>query len=63
MIIGYASGLPVRYREADGTVRIDGTTVLMAGAKTAEEAVNMAEKNLKGFRQLNNPQEVDVCGR
>jgi hypothetical protein len=49
MVIGYAGGSPVRYNKRDGTIRIDGTCVLIVGARTVEEAVNIAGRNVRAF--------------
>ena len=50
MTIGYTNGLKVIWNKQDETVRVQGTSILIVGAKTILEAIELAKRNLVNFK-------------
>ena len=51
MTIGYVNGARVIFNEKDHTIRIYGTNVMLIGARTKEQAIEQAKRNLKSFKE------------
>jgi len=49
MVIGYVDGAAVEFSAWDKMIRIVGTSVCLVGAATEQEAIALANKNLKDF--------------
>lgn len=53
MTIGYIDKRKVTWSEYNNTIRVYGTEVLLLGAKTKQEAIDQAKRNLINFKTIN----------
>lgn len=49
LLIGYINDIPVYFY--NGVIYVKGTQIIATGAKTKEEAVDIAKRNFANFRE------------